>query len=73
MKYQNDNIRMQAALHGVKIPDDSAKDVKKKVESGGLFGSPEMYEKMTEDERNAADKGLMGMLKSMGIPITNME
>lgn len=73
MKYQNDKIKVQAALHGVKIPEDDAKDVEKKVTSGGLFGDPKMYEKMTEDERNAADKNLMSMVKSLGLPITNME
>lgn len=73
VKYQNDKIKVQAALHGVKLPEDDAKTTEKKVTSGGLFGDPKMYEKMTEDERNAADKNLMSMVKSLGLPITNME
>lgn len=74
VKRENDNIRLKAALQGIEIPDEiDSEKAKKKIKSGGMFGSPEIYSEMTEGERNAADEKLMSMMKSMGLPIKKME
>lgn len=74
VKRENDKVRLSAALQGIKIPDEiDPEKAEKKVKSGGMFGSPDMYANMTEEERNAADEKLMSMMKGMGLPIKKTE
>lgn len=68
----NRTLRFQAAIHGVKLDGESKEDTAKKAQTGTLFGSPDMYEKMTQEERDAATKRLMSTIRKMGLPINNL-
>jgi hypothetical protein len=54
-----DNLRVQAALHGVKM-GGSSKDVKNENRGVPLFGDPKDYEGMPEEEREALTQKMMG-------------
>lgn len=78
IKQKRDDTLTLAALHGCDVSKMLTQEekqerstVKEKVYNPNepLFGDPEMYKNMTEEERNKATEAMMAKLKQTGLPV----
>lgn len=74
VKRERDKTLTLAAMHGVDVsklltPEERAEKETKWDPKEPLFGDPEMYKNMTEEEKKQATAALMAKLKKTGLPV----
>lgn len=74
IKATRDKFYMDAAMHGIDVKKLKAKecmtsDKPKFDHNVPLFGDPEVYKNMTDEERKKATEALKAKIKQTGLPV----